>query len=214
MKINEVEALVGITKKNIRFYEQEGLIRPKRNTDNGYREYDNSDVETLKVIKMLRLIGISIEEIREVLSEERDLEDILMCQIHRIEAKQKSLQEIKVLCSNMIAEHIAIRSEAIKSYTAQMNLLEKEGNSFMDVKKRDKRNKGITSIIAAGSMLTIMGGFIALMVWLGLSDTSMPLVVWFLLLPPPILVCIGVVIALISRIKEIKGGEVYEASKY
>ena len=28
MKINEVEAAVGVTKKNIRFYEEEGLISP------------------------------------------------------------------------------------------------------------------------------------------------------------------------------------------
>jgi len=30
MKINEVEALVGITRKNIRFYESEGLLSPRR----------------------------------------------------------------------------------------------------------------------------------------------------------------------------------------
>ena len=32
MKINEVEALVGITKKNIRFYEEQGLLKPGRNS--------------------------------------------------------------------------------------------------------------------------------------------------------------------------------------
>ena len=36
MKINEVEALVGITKKNIRFYEEQGLLSPRRNSENGY----------------------------------------------------------------------------------------------------------------------------------------------------------------------------------
>ena len=34
LKINEVEALVGITKKNIRFYEAEGLLAPRRNSEN------------------------------------------------------------------------------------------------------------------------------------------------------------------------------------
>ena len=38
MKINEVEALVGITKKNIRFYESEGLLCPRRNSENDCRE--------------------------------------------------------------------------------------------------------------------------------------------------------------------------------
>ena len=39
LKINEVEALVGITRKNIRFYESEGLLAPRRNSENGYRDY-------------------------------------------------------------------------------------------------------------------------------------------------------------------------------
>ena len=39
MKINEVEAAVGVTKKNIRFYEEEGLITPSREPGNGYRSY-------------------------------------------------------------------------------------------------------------------------------------------------------------------------------
>ena len=39
MKINEVEAAVGVTKKNIRFYEEEGLITPGREPGNGYRSY-------------------------------------------------------------------------------------------------------------------------------------------------------------------------------
>lgn len=34
MRINKVEELVGITKKNIRFYEEKGLLTPERNTEN------------------------------------------------------------------------------------------------------------------------------------------------------------------------------------
>ena len=53
MKINEVEQLVGVTKRNIRFYEKEGLLSPGR-TDNGYRDYGDADVEALRKIKLLR----------------------------------------------------------------------------------------------------------------------------------------------------------------
>ena len=38
MKINDVESRVGITKKNIRFYEEQGLLSPRRSPENGYRE--------------------------------------------------------------------------------------------------------------------------------------------------------------------------------
>ena len=48
MKINEAEKLAGITRKNIRFYEKEGLLNPGRSLENGYRDYQPEDVETLK----------------------------------------------------------------------------------------------------------------------------------------------------------------------
>ena len=53
MKINEVEALVNITKKNIRFYEEQGLLYPQRNTENGYRNYSEEDVQVLRQIKSI-----------------------------------------------------------------------------------------------------------------------------------------------------------------
>lgn len=60
MKIKEVENIIGITKANIRYYEKEGLLEPVRNEENNYREYSAEDVECLKRIKTLRLLGISI----------------------------------------------------------------------------------------------------------------------------------------------------------
>ena len=43
MKIKQVEELVGITKKNIRFYESQGLLDVER-AENGYREYHKEDI--------------------------------------------------------------------------------------------------------------------------------------------------------------------------
>ena len=63
MRIKEVEELTGITSKNIRFYEKEGLISPKR-SENGYRDYSNEDIEILKSIKLYRKLDISLEDIK------------------------------------------------------------------------------------------------------------------------------------------------------
>lgn len=41
MKIKDVEKQVGISKANIRFYEEEGLIHPARNQENNYRVFRN-----------------------------------------------------------------------------------------------------------------------------------------------------------------------------
>ena len=70
MKINQVEQLVGVTKGNIRFYEKEGLLTPGRNSDNGYRDYSEADVEWLKKVKLLRMLDVPIEEILRLKSGE------------------------------------------------------------------------------------------------------------------------------------------------
>lgn len=62
MTIKEVELMSGIPKANIRFYEKEGLLKPGRSANN-YREYDKEDVERLKRIRVLRMVGISVADI-------------------------------------------------------------------------------------------------------------------------------------------------------
>lgn len=50
MNIKEAERMTGLKKANIRYYEQEGLLQPKRNGQNNYREYDQQNIETLERI--------------------------------------------------------------------------------------------------------------------------------------------------------------------
>ena len=69
MNISEIEKITGISKQAIRFYEKEGLISPKRNQDNQYREYDENDVKTLKMIYVFRKVGLSLDEISKVLKD-------------------------------------------------------------------------------------------------------------------------------------------------
>ena len=66
MNINELENKTGVTKQNIRFYEKKGLLHPKRNSLNNYREYTQEDLRTLQMIKMLRRLDMSLEEIHRV----------------------------------------------------------------------------------------------------------------------------------------------------
>ena len=83
MKINEVEAAVGVTKKNIRFYEEEGLITPGREPGNGYRSYSQTDVERLRRIKLLRKLDVPLAEIREMLEGQSTLAEGMNRQLER-----------------------------------------------------------------------------------------------------------------------------------
>ena len=81
MTIKEVEKLTGLSRSNVRFYEKEKLIVPVRNERNGYRDYSNSDIENLKKIAYLRTLGISIEDIRSIISENVSLREVIQNKI-------------------------------------------------------------------------------------------------------------------------------------
>ena len=69
MTIKEVEEQTGLARSNIRFYEKEKLIAPSRNDKNGYRNYSEKDIENIKKIAYLRTLEISIEDIRNIISD-------------------------------------------------------------------------------------------------------------------------------------------------
>ncbi len=74
MNIKEAEAMSGVSRRNIRFYEEKGLIRPHRNRENDYREYTPEDIALLKQIRMLRQVDMPLETIREILGGAQTLE--------------------------------------------------------------------------------------------------------------------------------------------
>ena len=69
MNIKEIEERSGLTRANIRYYEQEGLLAPARR-ENKYRDYSEEDLETLLRIALLRSLGFSLDEIRRLQSGE------------------------------------------------------------------------------------------------------------------------------------------------
>ena len=69
MLINEVSKITNLTKKAIEYYTLQGLISPNV-LENGYRNYNENDVERLNKISVLRKLGVSTEEVKEILSDE------------------------------------------------------------------------------------------------------------------------------------------------
>lgn len=68
MRIQEASRQSGMPPKTIRFYEQIGLVRPAARSANGYRQFSNTDVRTLKFIYRARKLGFSVEDIQKLLS--------------------------------------------------------------------------------------------------------------------------------------------------
>lgn len=107
MKIKEIEKLTGIKSTNIRFYEREGLLTPNR-AGNNYRSYTEEDIKTLEQIKTLRLLGVPIEDIKQLIKGENTLNSVLMHRLHQIEANEKNILEQKKICQRILNDKLQI----------------------------------------------------------------------------------------------------------
>ena len=213
MKIKQVEELVGITSKNIRFYENQGLLTPER-AENGYREYHEQNIEALKKIKLLRKLGISVEEIRAVLNHSRSLEDCLEKHLAVLEKEQENLLNMQRLSNAILQQRDSIDTLNTNEWLDEMEKLEKEGVDFVNVSKIDIRmKKKMGAVIGGAVMIVLMLAMIGFFLWVNSQDT-LPVGVLIVFLGIPVIVIICIIVALRSRIKEIEGGEEDEAAKY
>jgi MerR family copper efflux transcriptional regulator len=69
LTIGQVAAKVGLSAKTIRYYESCGVIKPLIRHDNAYRRFTERDVERLVLIKRARNLGLSLNEIKNIVSE-------------------------------------------------------------------------------------------------------------------------------------------------
>ena len=213
MKIKQVEELVGITRKNIRFYEEQGLLAPDR-AENGYREYGQADVDRLMQIKLLRKLGVPIEEIKRIFQGSIHLDDCLDRHLDELERQKENLAKMQAISEQIIASHVTLQNLDTENYLNQVESMEKEGTSFMDVEKTDRRRKKLMGAIIPGIvMILILAASIAAIAWMNTIE-KIPVIVNIILLGLPAIVIICIVAAIIGRMKEIKGGEEDEASKY
>ncbi len=68
MQIGELAKRVGINPKTIRYYEEIELLPRAPRKESGYRQYADRDAERLEFIRSAQALGISLQEIKEVLA--------------------------------------------------------------------------------------------------------------------------------------------------
>ena len=213
MRINQVEELVGITKKNIRFYESQGLLNPNRDPQNSYREYSLHDVEQLQRIKLLRKLDIPCDEIRRIISGEISFQECVRDQQQKLAKRCRDFEQMQDLCIQLSENGASFDSLKASSWLERMQDLEKGGTSFVDTRKSDVKHRRWGAIISAGAFVVLMVAVILLIIW-GYKTDPKPMGVLILLILIPVGVIVGTIIALLQRMKELEKGELYEASKY
>jgi DNA-binding transcriptional MerR regulator len=133
--IEQVATRTGFTKRTLRYYEEVGLLPPTGRTEGNYRRYSEADIERLERIKNLRgLLGFSLNEIRELLEAEDErgqikvayqhetealakiaqldrADEIIHAQLHIIEQKITSLEQMKASLQTKLEQHTQRRNQ-------------------------------------------------------------------------------------------------------
>lgn len=211
MRIQEAEIAVGISRKNIRFYEEQGLIEPARDS-NRYRDYQQEDIDRLKTIKVLRQLSVPIGEIRRLFQQQILLEDCLRRHLIYLEGQQRNLANIQNVCRQMIEQQPKADILNLQQWTEQILQMEKEGVRFMSV-ANDRRRRMIAPVVCALVIIFLMVVLMGSMLWIHAAE-PMPIMLLIVLLMLPAAVAMGVGIALAQRIQEIRKGEADEIIQY
>lgn len=67
MRVSKLAVQLGITPDTVRYYTRVGFLSPSKNSQNGYKEYGESDLKRLSFILSARQLGFSVDDIGEIL---------------------------------------------------------------------------------------------------------------------------------------------------
>lgn len=68
LQIGEVAQRVGLSLRSVRYYEEIGLVEPSARTEGGFRLYSEEDVRRLLLVKRIKSLRVSLEEMSDILA--------------------------------------------------------------------------------------------------------------------------------------------------
>lgn len=73
--IGEVAERVGLSLRTVRYYEEQGLVVPEARTEGGFRLYTERQIDRLFLVKKMKPLGFSLDEMRAMFDAREALKD-------------------------------------------------------------------------------------------------------------------------------------------
>lgn len=214
MLINEVIHIVGLSRKSIRYYESVGLLSPTRNKNNSYRIYTEEDINKLKIIKFLRDLDVPIKDLQLLNENKLTLEECMIDRINKINDYEEKINKTKNICNEIIQSKETFNDIKIDAYSKEINKLNKEGFTMKSINKNHTK-KILGAILSSSIFIIFLTIFISTITFFQTHEQEkMPWILFIIIIILLLSFIITILTNLITRIKEIKGGEEDEASKY
>lgn len=100
--VNEVCKLSGVSRRTLQYYDEIGLLPPSAVKESGYRQYDDESLRRLWSILFYKELGISLDDIRLMLDNPKEIEKELMRQHKQILLERQSQLQKMILSVDMI----------------------------------------------------------------------------------------------------------------
>ncbi len=111
MRIGELAKRSGLSRDTLRFYEKTGLLRPLRDSGNGYRDYGEHSLAQLELVQLCKSLGFSLDEIAEVMQRMAqrplscaDAEPLIVQKLALVEGRLRELQAQRRALKNRLRE--------------------------------------------------------------------------------------------------------------
>ena len=122
--INELAKLAGISTRTLRYYDKQGLLKARRNPENNYRYYEESEVDQLQKILFLKLFNLPLEQIKQVMQTSPKTQyQVLRNQRSKLVAQQQNLDD---LIKNLDKTLATMKGETQMTDTEKFATLKKE----------------------------------------------------------------------------------------
>lgn len=132
LQIGEVAERAALSLRTVRYYEETGLLEPARRSDGGFRLYTDAHVDRLALIKRMKPLGFTVQQMRELLDARETLAD---------EDAEDAAREI---ARERVSRFAALAGTACDGLRDQLAA----GVQFVEQLRRESRRRPVTTTAA------------------------------------------------------------------
>jgi len=122
LKVGELARKTGVSVRTLHYYDQIGLLEPSHHTEVGHRLYAAGEISRLQQIRSLQQLGLSLEEIRDLL-ERPDISPEAVMEMHIARLKEQ-IELQKWMCRKLEAIVYTLRSAGEASADDMLKVIE------------------------------------------------------------------------------------------